>query len=92
MFTHKSRNIIKNETEDGSQFFEEEIKTLYSKVYILSENKVNYSFEFPIYTDILAKIGGLSKSLFFILGIIGIANNERKLIGKNIRNLYFISN
>ena len=57
----------------------------------MSDKVVNYSFKPTQFVEILSNIGGLSKSLIFIFGLIGIANNERKVIGKSIRNLYFVS-
>ena len=44
-----------------------------------------------LFVEILSNIGGISKSLIFLFGLLGIANNERKVIGKSIRNLYFVS-
>ena len=43
-----------------------------------------------LFVEILANIGGLAKALIIIFGLLVIANNDRKVIGKNIRNLYFV--
>ena len=41
-------------------------------------------------TDLFINIGGLSKSLIVIFGLLGSFLNDQVMIYKQIRNLYFI--
>ena len=64
---------------------------LFTHHWYYSDRITNYELFQDSYIDLLAQLGGLSRSLFFIFGLIGIAFNKRKVVGKNIRNLYFFN-
>ena len=38
-----------------------------------------------------ASVGGFSQSVMFIFGMFGLAANNRKVIAKHIKNLYFVN-
>ena len=86
---NKEIERTQNETYDGINFSEITTVKLFTHHWYYSDRITNYEFIQDSYIDLLAHLGGLSKSLFFIFGLIGIAFNKRKVVGKNIRNLYF---
>ena len=64
---------------------------LYSYDWYFSNEKTEYEFLQEEFIFLLASIGGFSRSVMFIFGMLGFAINDRKVIAKHIRNLYFVN-
>ena len=52
--------------------------------------RIEYNFSAYNWTGVLAKIGGFLNAVIFTMGFLGFSANERSLIAKQIRNLYFV--
>ena len=63
---------------------------IFGQHYFLSSHRKVYVYQVYDWSSVFAKLGGFGHILIIVFGIIGFASNERALIAKQIRNLYFV--
>ena len=64
---------------------------LHSHDWYFSNKQTDYEFWQGEIIFLFASVGGFSQSVMFIFGMLGLATNNRKVIAKHIRNLYFVN-
>ena len=79
-----------NETWDNIHFQKACQLAIYNHNFYLSPVRVIYQFQIHFYINLLAQIGGLIKACVFLIGILVYLLNERNMIFKQIRNMYFV--
>lgn len=79
-----------NATYDGITFQQEKGDILFSSYFFMGNEVKYHEFTAFNFIDVLSSIGGLFSVIASFFGVIAYWINERTIIAKYIRSLYFI--